>query len=173
MHLPGHGYGFVSTVTVVTPESVVISGAETLLRTIDAWSTVHRSFGSIRAPLEADLDLAPSTTYRVALSERRVHMRLDVEPFAEKSTTGLPVGIVAGAPNRELILIPPRIDLVVRGGIKQLAVLGPGDFHVSVDYRNVLADSSGTVEADVDSPPGVQVVARKPDRLQYVVRKRL
>jgi YbbR domain-containing protein len=166
------GYGQVGP-NQVTPDSVTVSGAESLLRSVDAWSTVHGAFENVRSAVEDDLVLAPSTTFRLSLSTPRVHVRINVEPFAEKTLSGLPVEAAAVAPNRELILIPPKIDLVVRGGIKQLANVGVGDFRVSVNYRNVLADSSGTVDADVEAPSGMQVVSKKPERLQYVVRKRL
>ncbi len=166
------GYGQVGP-TMVTPESVTVTGAEALLRSMDAWNTDHTSFENIRSSVEEDIPLASSLTYRLSLSASRVHIRMTVEPFAEKTLSGLPVEAIAVAPSRELILIPPKIDIVVRGGIKQLANLGVGDFRVSVNYRNVLADSTGTVEAEVDSLSGVQVVSKKPEKLQYVVRKRL
>ncbi len=166
------GYGQVGP-TVITPESVTVSGAESVVRSLDAWNTVHGDFENVRTPVEADLPLAPSLTYRLVLSVARVHLRLDVEPFAEKTLSGLAVEPVAVPPNRELILIPPKIDIVARGGIKELSSLAPGDFHVTVNYRNVIADSSGMVDADVDAPSDIQVVSRKPDKLQYVVRKRL
>ncbi len=166
------GYGQVGP-TVISPESVTVSGAESVVRSLDGWSTAHGDFENVRSPVEADLPLAHSLTYRLTLSVARVHMRLNVEPFAEKTLSGLAVEPIAVPPNRELILIPPKIDIVARGGIKQLGSLAPGDFHVTVNYRNVIADSSGMVDADVDAPSDIQVVSKKPDKLQYVVRKRL
>ena len=166
------GYGQVGT-TDMTPDSVTLAGAEELLKGVYSWSTVHGDFNDVRSPLEADLRLESPSPYVIQLSASRVHVSMDVEPFAEKTVSGLLVVTKSVAPNRELILIPPKIDVVVRGGIRQLSSITSGDFHVSVDYRNVVADSSGIVDADIDAPPGVQVVARKPEHLQYVVRRPL
>ena len=166
------GYGQVGPTTVI-PESVTVTGAETLLRTIDSWSTVHGVFDNLKAPIETDLRLASSPIYLVSLSTSTVHLRINVEPFAEKVFSGLPVEIRSVAPNREVILIPPKIEIVTRGGIKQLSNTAPSDFHITVDYRMILADTTGVIEPDIAAPPGIQVVSRRPERLQYVVRRRL
>lgn len=166
------GYGQVGA-TTVTPESIIVTGAETLLRTIDSWSTVRGVFENLKAPLETDLPLAPSPIYLVSLSTSSVHLRISVEPFAEKVFSGLPVEIRSVAPNREVILIPPKIEIVARGGIKQLSNTSPSDFHLTVDYRMILADTTGVIDPDIAAPPGIQVVSRRPEHLQYVVRRRL
>lgn len=166
------GYGQVGP-TTVSPESVTVTGAESLLRTIDSWSTVRGVFDNLKAPTEADLPLAPSPIYLVSLSTSSVHIRINVEPFAEKVFSGLPVEIRSVAPNREVILIPPKIEIVARGGIKQLANTSASDFRLTVDYRSILADTTGIIDPDVSAPPGIQVVSRRPEHLQYVVRRRL
>ncbi|RPH36067.1 YbbR-like domain-containing protein [bacterium] len=166
------GYGQVGPATV-TPESVTVTGAESLLRTIDSWSTVRGIFENLKAPVEADLPLAPSPIYLVSLSTSNVHLRIDVEPFAEKVFSGLPVEIRSVAPNREVILIPPKIEIVARGGIKQLSNASPSDFRLTVDYRMILADPTGIIDPDIIAPPEIQVVSRRPEHLQYVVRRRL
>jgi YbbR domain-containing protein len=166
------GYGQVG-VPSLSPDSVVISGADELVRPITSWPTVKTVYDNAKAPIEADLALASNPSYRLTLNVPEVRVRIAIEPFAEKTFSGLPVDIESVAPNRELILIPPKIDIVVRGGIKQLSGLSNEDFRARVNYHSVIADSSGMVQAEIESPSGVQVVAKKPERMQYVVRKRL
>jgi YbbR domain-containing protein len=166
------GYGQVGP-TTVSPESVTVTGAETLLRTIDSWSTIRGAFENLKGPMETNLPLAPSPIYLVSLSTSSVHLRINVEPFAEKVFTGVPVEIRSVAPNREVILIPPKMEIVARGGIKQLSNTAPSDFRLTVDYRMILADTTGTIDPDITAPQGIQVVSRKPEHLQYVVRRRL
>jgi YbbR domain-containing protein len=166
------GYGQVGP-TTVTPESVTVTGAESLLKTIDSWSTVRGTFHDLKAPVEADLALAPSPIYLVTLSTSKVRIHINVEPFAEKVFTGLPVEIRSVAPNREVILIPPKVEIVARGGIKQLSNTMPSDFKLTVDYTMILADTTGIIDPDIRAPEGIQVVSRRPEHLQYVVRRRL
>ncbi|MBP1657949.1 MAG: hypothetical protein H6Q31_2550, partial [Bacteroidetes bacterium] len=73
---------------------------------------------------------------------------------------------------RDVIFIPPKMEIVARGGIRQLASVLPVDFQIGVSYDRILADTTGAIEPDVVAPSGIQIVARKPEKLQYIVRKR-
>lgn len=166
------GYGQVGP-TSVAPDSVTITGAESLLRGVESWKTEHRAFENLRAPLDASVPLTPPGAQVFAFSAPSVRVSIWVEPFAEKVFSGIPVDVTGVPPNREVILIPPRIELVVRAGIKQLSMLSQPDFHVSASYARIAADSTGAVDAEVAAPPGVQVVSKRPDHIQYIVRTRL
>jgi hypothetical protein len=166
------GYGQVGP-TSVAPDSVTLTGAGSLLRTIDAWKTERRVFENIRGSLDAEVPLASADPFEIALSVQAVRIAISVEPFAEKIIPGLPVQVNAVPASREVILIPPRIEIVVRAGIRQLSALSAGDFRVVTEYAGIAADSSGVVDTDVSCPAGVQLVTKRPERLQYIVRKRL
>ncbi|MCZ6776348.1 MAG: CdaR family protein [Ignavibacteria bacterium] len=166
------GYGQVGN-TIVTPESVTIGGAKSLLQRIDLWATTRISFENLKAPVDTDVPLAESASYMLSFSPPSVHVRINVQPFAEKTIPGLTIRVHSVPPNREVILIPPKIDIVVRGNIEQLSELTGSNFEATVDYDAILADTSGYVDARIDLPPGLQVVNRRPERHQYIVRKRL
>ena len=166
------GYGQVGT-TSVEPDSVTLTGAEAVLRTIDSWKTERRVFENIRGSVDAEVPLTSAAPYEIAFSVPAVRIAISVEPFAEKIITGLPVQVSAVPSNREVILIPPRIEIVVRAGIRQLSALSVGDFRAVTEYAGIAADSTGAVDTDVSCPQGVQLVTKRPEHLQYIVRKRL
>jgi hypothetical protein len=166
------GYGQVGPL-IVSPDSITVYGANAVLEKISAWHTTAVRFGDLKNQLEEDVALAGSLDHVLECSAATVKIRVNVQPFAEKVFPGLPVEIRALPPNRDVIFIPPKVDIVARGGIRQLASILPIDFQVSVDYATILNDTTGYVEAGVASPSGVQVVARRPEKLQYIVRKRL
>jgi len=165
------GYGEVG-VPVVTPESVRIEGAEEVLQSITAWNTERKVFENVRAPIEAEVALA-DTSYVLEFRPSRVRVRIDVQAFAEKAFVGVPVEVLSVPPGREIILIPPKIEVIVRGGVDQLSALSLRDFNVAVDYNVMISDSSGFVDPVISPPPGIQVLSRRPERLQFVVRRRL
>jgi hypothetical protein len=166
------GYGQVGSVSVA-PDSVTLTGAASVLRGIDSWKTERRVFENIRGSLDAEVPLASAAPYEIALSVPSVRIAISVEPFAEKVITGLAVQVKAVPSSREVILIPPRIEIVVRAGIRQLSALSAGDFRVETDYANIAADSTGAIDTDVSCPAGVQLVMKRPEHLQFIVRKRL
>jgi len=165
------GYGQTGP-AVVTPDSVTISGAVSVLAGIGEWKTAKQTFTDVRAPIDAEIDLAASELYDVAPSAGRVRLALTVEPFAEKVFTGLPVEILAPPDDREVIFLPPKIEVVVRSGIRRLSNLGQGDLRVTVPYETIVSDTSGIVDPSVTQPSGVQIVTKKPEKVQYIVRKR-
>lgn len=168
----GDMYGEVGPMIVV-PDSVLLSGAESVLKSIDSWKTEHQSFSNLHAPLDADIPLTLSTPYLLSVSPSAVRIHVNVEQFAEKEFTGLPVGILAVPKDREVMLVPPRIDVVVRAGMRQLSSLSESDFHVIATYTTILADTTGTVEPQITAPAGVQILSLRPDRLTYIIRKPL
>jgi YbbR domain-containing protein len=166
------GYGQVGSVRV-HPDSVDIGGAEAVVSRLDSWPTERVLFEDLRAPFDTHIPLASSGTYQLTFSTQSVRVALNVQPFAEKILSGLPVEVRSVPRSQEVILIPPRIELVVRGGIRQLSTLSPSDVDVTIDYASIIADSTGIIETHVNAPEGIQVVQKRPERLQYIVRKSL
>jgi hypothetical protein len=166
------GYGQVGPV-VVMPDSIIVEGARSVLSMFTSWKTSRREFPNLRSPVDSDLPLADPTPYLLSFSHSTVRVMFDVQPFAEKTFSGLPVEVLSVTPNREVILIPPRIEIVVRGGIDQLSALTLEDFRASIEYRSVLSDTTGTLEAEISAPAGVHIVRRQPEHIQYIIRTRL
>ena len=166
------GYGQVGTI-LVTPESVSVEGAAAVLRNITSWPTEPREFDNLTDPLDLDVPLLSGAASHVQLSASVVHVSVNVQPFAEKVLAGLGVDVVGLPATREVILIPPKVEIVVRGGINQLTALTADDVTASVSYETIAADTTGVVDLSVATPEGIQLVRKRPERLQYIVRKRL
>lgn len=166
------GYGQVGPAQLI-PDSVTMTGAETVLRQITEWRTAPATFTDVKAPIETTISVVHGDGPAVQCTPPELQIRVNIQPFAEKVFSGLPVEIMDTPPNREVIFIPPKMEVVARGGIRQLASLMPVDFRVAVPFDRILADTTGTIVPDVHPPSGIQVVTHHPERLQYIVRKRL
>ncbi len=159
--------------TTTSPESVIVEGARAVLENINSWSTTHLQLENLKDPVNITIPLLPSENFLINLNPAEVTVAIDVQWFAEKIFAGVPVEILSVPPHREVILVPPRIEVIVRGGVNQLAALTLNDFRSSVDYGVLLSDTTGTIEPEVVIPPGTKMVNKRPARLQYVIRKRL
>ncbi len=158
--------------TTVRPESVTISGAQSLLEKINRWPTVHQSLNELRQSVDVSVPLADSIS-SLSFAPDHVALRFDVKQFAEKTFAAVPIELVSVPPNREVILNFSQLEIVVRGGIEQLAHVNQNNIKAIVDYRLILEDTTGFVEPEIVSVPGVHIVKRTPERVQYVVRKNL
>lgn len=166
------GYGQVGTVEL-TPESVTVGGTREFLQTVNSWNTEFRKYTDLRAPIDEEIPLEVLANYSVTIPVRTVRMRVNVEPFAEKLFAGIPVTVRGVPAGLEVILIPPKLDIVVRGGIEQLASLSVESFTAGIPFADLEKDTSGFVVPDLRVPGGVKAVEKKPGRFQFIIRRRL
>ena len=164
------GYGLVGDVVSV-PESVSLTGARSLLERIDRWPTMPRSFTGLKNDVKARVPLSDSLAFGISASPSIVDIQGDIQPTAEKSFKAIPVEMNEVPANRVVVLIPPKVDIIVRGGIEQIAALDRKDFSAYIDYRSILLDTTGSIQPVVTVPKNIRIVHQEPDRLQYVVRK--
>lgn len=166
------GFGMVGAPNV-KPESVLVTGAESVIRRIRSWGTERHVFSNVRESFTVEVPLEESGDNSFQVVEKSVMISAAIQQLAEKIFPGLPVGATSIPPSREIIFIPPRVDVVARGGIDQLASLSDRDFKLVVEYESLLTDTTGYVNPRVESPPGIRILAQRPERLQYIIRKRL
>jgi hypothetical protein len=165
------GYAQIGT-TVVTPESVSITGAETVLAHLDAWNTEHLDLENVRSSVDREVPLADTSGNILSFSPAAVRVRMEVQALAEKTFSGIPVRITDVPANLDVIVIPPKIDLVIRSGVERLSALSTQDFQVVAPYNDLITDTSGIFVPAVQLPAGATMVSRRPERLQYVIRQR-
>ena len=167
-----NGYGQIGSAEV-RPESVLVSGAASVLQHLDRWTTQRAVFRDIRTSLDVEVPLAQSESYTVTFSERAVRLRIEVQAFAERVLGGIPVEVRGVPLTQEVLFIPPKIELVVRGGIQRLSSVETQDVLAWVDYQSVIIDTTGIVDMQIRTPEGIQVVQKRPERLRYIIRKKL
>ncbi len=166
------GYGQVGP-TVFSPDSVRVGGSRTLLANISGWPTDYRKFDDLHEALDVAIPLEEPATLSLQLFGRSTMMHVNVQPFAEKTLSGIPVSCLDVPPSREVIFIPPKIDIIVRGGIDQIAKLTPDTYQASVSYDDLMREGVTTVVPRLTDVEGVQIVGKKPDRFKFIIRRKL
>jgi hypothetical protein len=167
------GYGQIGPMRI-EPDSITIGGGISVLEHVNNWNTSYRRLDDVSAPIDLVIPLEEPTTYSITLpSNVSVHLRVNVQAFAEKTLEGIPI-VVAGVPaDREVILMPARLDIIARGGIEQLARLTPNDFRATITYQTLVSDSVEAIKPTIVGPEEVRVVSQSPEFVRFVIRKRL
>jgi hypothetical protein len=166
------GYGQVGPIRIL-PESITVGGSEQMTAQVLFWPTVYKKFDALHSPIDMELPLEEPENYSLDLLTQSVRLQINIQPFAEKAFSGIPLKASAVPMNREVIFIPPRMNIIVRGGIEQLAKLTIEDFEAAVSYQNLLQDSVESVIPLLTAPADVKVISRKPEKFQFIIRKRL
>ncbi|HTY09447.1 MAG TPA: CdaR family protein [Bacteroidota bacterium] len=164
------GYGIVGEIKS-SPDSVSLSGAKGLLDKIDRWRTDQLTFADLKNGVNARVGVSDTLAFSIVPSPSTVNIQIDVQPIAEKSFKGIPVEVNDVPGNRVVVLIPPKIDIIVRGGIEEIAAVEQKDFSSYIDYKSILLDTTGSLRPTVTTPKNIKIVQQDPELLQYVVRK--
>lgn len=166
------GHGQIGVASIL-PDSVVVRGAKSILDTLNEWKTENKKFAEVSEPLNITLKLTKPPQYILSLEQSEINYSINVQPFAEKTFPGINIEIRLLPPHREVILIPPKLDVIIRGSIDMLADFSSENLKASIDYQNLLADSTGYIQPEITIPDGLQIVRKQPEQFQYIIRKRL
>ncbi|MBC8145507.1 MAG: hypothetical protein H7X80_07965 [bacterium] len=167
------GFMVVGPVRVV-PDSIRLTGSARVLPSIASWTTAHTQLTDVFAPVSRAVDVVDSIPGVVQPGLRIARIVADVQEVAERSFPDIPVFNRSAMrdTNLKLVLHPPRITVMVRGGARDLSRLSPTDIRA---YVNVVegADTFGVAQPIVVAPHGsyFTVVEIAPKRVRYLWRR--
>jgi YbbR domain-containing protein len=165
------GYQMVGS-PVVEPDSIKIGGAAQILDSLKYIYTRDLIYKNASSPINDVVRLSDSLSNILWRSYDRVNLNVEVELKADKEFQNVSIEAVNVPPDKDVLLIPQILAVNVTGGVNQLASLDNTKILASVDYKELLKDTTGAVLPRFILPEGVTVVYSKPDRIQYVIKKK-
>jgi YbbR domain-containing protein len=162
------GYGLADNVRV-QPDSVTIFAPVSILKDIDEIPTSRMELTNLdtRTSREITLQSFPG----VVFPENNVTVNLDVQRILEKSFENIPVEVRDIPGDRDVMLLPGKITVGIRGGIDVIAKIKPEDFTAYVHFRDVVLDTLGSISPRITYPDNTEFIFVKPERLRYVIKK--
>lgn len=158
----------------VVPDSIVLTGSAHMLPSINAWKTEHTLLTDVYQPINRRVLVSDSMPGVIRPSIRTVHLVADVQEIAERSFPDIPIINRAAVRDTSLRLLlqPPRVTVMVRGGARDLSRLSPTEFRAYVEIVEG-ADTLGVTQARVTTPVGshFSVVAVAPKQVRYLWRR--
>lgn len=167
------GFQVIGPVRVI-PDSIALNGASRALSNITSWTTQHASLKEVHSPVNHIVEVSDSMHGVIQPGTRFARIVADVQEVAERSFPDIPVfnRSVMRDTNLKLVLYPPRITVMVRGGARDLSRLSPTDIRAYVDVVEG-ADTNGIAQPHVTAPFGsyFTIVAIEPKSLRYLWRR--
>jgi hypothetical protein len=162
------GYGLATGITIF-PDSTNVIGPASFLKNLNAIPTEGIEFTNLDNKIIEQVNLKELTgmTYNV----NSVTVSLDVQKIVDKNFDNLPVSVIDIPGDREVVMLPNRISVGVRGGINILGKLSEEEIKVYVYYRDVVLDTLGSVAPHVEIPQNTSLIYTKPERLRYIIKK--
>ena len=105
-------------------------------------------------------------TYNVS----SVEVSLDVQQIVDKQFDDISVEVLNIPQGKEVVLLPNKFSINVRGGIEILGRLNKDQFQAHVKYQDLVRDTTGSVTPYIELPNNVTLQYLKPERLRYIIR---
>jgi len=160
----------VSSPVSVSPDSVFISGDESLISSIDSVWTENVSLSGISDNVEG---IVPINKIKgVELSSVGVVYSFSVTRYVEEKVS-LPVVVQNLPPDRKVVLLPDKVDVTFIRFYPIAGELSAKDFECSVDYDDFMSTPSFvTIPVITKKPAGTTGFILKPEMVECIVLDR-
>ena len=158
---------------VISPDSVLVSGAESLVRNLASWPTQAVVFENQKDSLITRVPLSDTLKGLVIRSFDATTVSAVIGQFTE-GTREIDVDVTGVPSSQTLVTLDPRtISVRYRVLFDQYEEsLSAPDFHASVSYDQILSDTTGRVRPQVHLPTNLILrdIVWTPSTLQYYQR---
>jgi hypothetical protein len=167
------GFRVIGPVTV-EPDSIVVTTSTRAFPKLTEWRTEPIVLRDVFQPVSRVVRVSDSMQGVVRTAVRLARIRADVQEIAERTFPDVVVQnrTTFRDTTLQLVLQPPRVTVMVRGGARDLSRLSPTDIRAFVDVIEG-ADTFGIAQPRVTVPHGshYQIVAVLPKQVRYLWRR--
>ena len=161
------GFGLVSDIKV-EPESLTVYGPESKIKQMQYIKARPLTFNNLEQKITKNLTFDKPSDLDFSSEDAKVEF--DVQKIVESTYDNVAVEL-RGVPNaKQLVVIPNKISVVLRGGINILGKLTSGDIKAYVNFDQALNDNSGSIEPVVTAPANTKIIDIKPKKLDYIIK---
>jgi YbbR domain-containing protein len=165
------GYKIIGNPKII-PDSVKITGAKSILSEIKYIPTETKTFENINESISVVVRLSDTLSNLIRIEPQEVIIEYDVELSAEKSYEDLSIVVYNVPSDKDVLLIPPKLKLSLRGGVEQLSQINPSEIIVGIEYIIIESDTLGFVTPVIELPINVDIINFEPQKFQYIIKKK-
>ena len=151
---PMDGYTQIGSIAL-EPDSIDVSGPETIVENIDFVETTPKSFENVLKPLQGQVDIIPPKNSTVQYHVEEIHFAADIQRIGERYLSGIPIEVLNVPRGVDVSVIPSTLSLKLQGGVSLLANLDKKDIGASIDYRSRRRYHGKGIPANIKSPPDI------------------
>ncbi len=163
--------GFIMAEAVrVQPQRIIIRGNDKIIRNIESWQTSPTKMTDVYTDISINTSLKDTLGGIVELLPDKVVLSSRVEQFAEVTVYDVPIRINGGVLSKEHSLSAKKIDITVRAAASILDNLTADRFIVSINYNDIMTDSTGIVVPTIESRDKLVVLKSYPEVIYHYKR---
>lgn len=157
---------YISSEITTEPDSVEISGAESILDTIQFVATKAQHYKDLDKDIQRNVQLESSKNYSVSPS--RVILKIPLEEFTEKQVV-VPILVTDVPENVNVKLFPDKAKVSFLVGLSHFSDITANDFNLSVPYADI-ANKKEILKVKLNTePPNILSVTVNPEDVEYLI----
>lgn len=169
--IPKDGY-FIIGNPKISPDSIKISGAMSVIGKIKFLPTEQITIANVNSGFTRTFNILDTLNNIVKIEPKNVTITYNIELSAEKNYDDINVLISNVPVDKEVLLIPPKLKLYLRGGVDQLAKINTDEIFAGIEFKQIENDSLGYVSPKISLPADVTVIKYEPQKFQYIIKKK-
>jgi hypothetical protein len=162
------GYGIASN-TKLIPDSVTLYGPESLLRNIVFAETEKIQLKNLDKRYSELKKL--KEIFGIEYRNSKALVKIDVQKIIDNNYNEIPVVVTDVPIDRDVVLLPNRITIGIRGGIEVVGKISKDKIFAKIMYRDIVADTTGSVIPSIELPENLSLYYMRPERLRYIIKK--
>lgn len=155
---------------LIEPDSIMITGASSVLSKIKYIPTENVVFENLNSRLTKSVKLKDTLSNLIFYEQKTVNITYNIQLSADKEFDNIPVNLINEPGDKEVLIIPPKFKLTLRGGVDDLAKVTSEDLSASIDYKSLLKDTTGFVIPDIKMPLNLDLLKFEPEKFQYIIK---
>lgn len=162
------GFGL-AQLPILEPDSVTVFGSYKLISQYDSIPTKNYTFDNLDKEFEETIEL--EEIQGLSFSSNKINVKFDIQQVVEKEFIDIPIEVKDVPPDRNILLIPDKITVALKGGINLLGKIQNEEIKVFTDYATILNDTTGSIQPNVIVPKNTEFIYQKPERIRYILKK--
>ena len=154
------------------PDSVKLTGASSSLSRIKFVQTEFVVFKDVNTNISRDVKLIDTLGNQIKIEPTEVNVSYKVELSAEKVFDDIDVNVYGIPSNKDVLIIPPKISITLRGGVEELSKLTAKDLNIGINYNRIEADEQGEVEPTIELSDIFTLIKVQPQRFKYIIKNK-
>jgi hypothetical protein len=154
----------------LSPDSVLIKGNERIVKNITFWPTKFIELNHINKPFSIIAPLSDSLKGMINLADPLTKIDIEVQQKSAITIPNVDVLIRGGKLSSDEHLYPESVNITIEGGIDKIVNLNIENIKASVDYNDLITDSTGIIIPHVSSPENIKILRVDPPYIYYMKR---
>jgi hypothetical protein len=160
------GY-FPTSLPILSPDSVTISGAAILIDTIEEWLTLPIELKEQKDTISIQIDYEPKLERLVRVSSKNVDVLLLIEKWTEKKV--YPVVEILHPQDSILQVFPAKIETTFSVPLSRFNQVTASEFNLVADLNNTpMNEENNTVPVQIEKQPfGIRGLTISPNSVRF------